>query len=306
LERFLWHQDEAFFVSNFFLDWSLSDTVRRQGVRTLLDGVDGDTVVSHGEMYLTELARQGRWKTLAAEARALSKRTGSPLREVIRDWVLSPLAPEPARYAWRALRKLRGRGDGRPPWDDGDNVIKPDFAGRIGLTERYLALEAERSRTARTEREDHLRHVDSGMNSLYFEEDDKTAAAFSVRFRYPFYDKRVVEFCLALPPDQKRKRGWDRVILRRAMDGLLPKEVQWRPGKTDLSPTFDRGLLKYRRELMEEVIFDSSETIEEYVDVPSLRDMYRRFASRGEGEESTIIWGAVTLAVWLRQTGLSP
>lgn len=304
LERLLWHHDEAFFVSNLFLNWSLYGIVRQQGVRTLLDGVDGDTVVSHGEMYLADLARTGRWMTLAAEARAFSKHTGSPLRGVLREWVLSPLAPEPVRWTWRALRRLQRRGV-QSTWVEGTNIIKPDFSRRIGIAERFRALD-ERYRPARTEREDHLRQLDTGMNSLYFEEDDKTAAAFSVQHRYPFYDKRVVEFCLALPPEQKLKRGWDRVILRRAMAGLLPEEVQWRSDKTDFGPTFDQGLLKYRRKFLEEVIFDDLETVEEYVDVPSLRETYRCFASRGEGEDSTIIWGAVTLAVWLRRTGLSP
>ena len=37
-----------------------------------------------------------------------------------------------------------------------------------------------------------------------------------------------MEFCLALPAEQKIQRGWTRLIMRRALSGILPAEVHWR------------------------------------------------------------------------------
>jgi hypothetical protein len=43
-----------------------------------------------------------------------------------------------------------------------------------------------------------------------------------------------------------------------------------------------------------------------YVDVTPLRAAYHRYASQRTPKDALTVWGAVTLALWLRQTGLSP
>jgi asparagine synthase (glutamine-hydrolysing) len=51
-------------------------------------------------------------------------------------------------------------------------------------------------------------------------------AAYDVEVRDPTRDKRLVEFCLAIPDEQYRVNGQDRALIRRAMKGLLPDEVR--------------------------------------------------------------------------------
>jgi asparagine synthase (glutamine-hydrolysing) len=134
---------------------------------------------------------------------------------------------------------------------------------------------------------------------------DRIAAAFSIESRYPFFDKRLVEFCLALPPEQKLNQGWTRVILRRAMTNILPTKVQWRENKANLSPNFNRSLLAFERELLEEVILNDPQAIEEYVNVPALREAYHRYTSWGNDNDAITVWRAITLALWLRRTGFA-
>ena len=49
-------------------------------------------------------------------------------------------------------------------------------------------------------------------------------------------DKRLVEFCLALPARQSLRDGWTRLILRRALAHTLPEKVTWRVGKAWMTP----------------------------------------------------------------------
>lgn len=56
------------------LVWALLVAARDAGVRVLLDGIDGDTVVDHGLLRLTELARAGDWTTFCREVLALEAR----------------------------------------------------------------------------------------------------------------------------------------------------------------------------------------------------------------------------------------
>ena len=299
LDRVLDHEDEAFYAPNLFMHWALFKAAYRQDVRVLLDGIDGDSTVSHGLVRLTELARRGRWKTLGVEVRELSRRLDhSPWRLLLR-YVFRPLAPELVRQAWRGLRGSKG-----PP-GIADTIVNPNFVQRINLTERVQAVQGHRSRQARTSREDHLLHLSTGLIPFALEVNDRAAAAFSIEPRYPFCDKQLVELCLALPPEQKLQHGWTRMVMRRALANSLPAEVQWRGGKSDLSPNFTRGLLTFERRLLEEVVLNNPRAIEEYVDLPALREAHHRYISRGTEADALIVWKATTLALWLRRTGLA-
>jgi asparagine synthase (glutamine-hydrolysing) len=111
------------------------------------------------------------------------------------------------------------------------------------------------------------------------------AAAFSLEPRYPFYDRRLVEFCLALPGEQKLRWGWSRFILRQAMAGTLPERVRRRGGKTNLSAQFNEGFLAFERERIEAVVHGGSQTIAPFVDMEVLRELYQEVLDRGKTAE---------------------
>jgi asparagine synthase (glutamine-hydrolysing) len=97
------------------------------------------------------------------------------------------------------------------------------------------------------------------------------------------------------------------MVMRRAMAGILPEEVQWRGGKSNLAPSFNHGLLAFERERLEEVILKNPKVIEEYLDIIALREAYHRYVSREATEDDMqAIWRAVSLALWLQSTGLTP
>jgi ABC-type uncharacterized transport system ATPase subunit len=123
---------------------------------------------------------------------------------------------------------------------------------------------------------------------------DRAAAAFGVEPRYPFFDRRLMELCLALPADQKLRDGWSRVVMRRAMDGLLPDEVRWRASKANLSPNFRRNLLAKDRNLLAEFILEQPSVLEDYVDISELRRAYRRCTTQPTSETDALtVFGAV-------------
>jgi asparagine synthase (glutamine-hydrolysing) len=301
LERVLWHEDEAFFSAGLYLGWAWRSTAHRHGVRILLSGEGGDSVVSHGIAYLTELVRKGRWRAFAVETAKLSRlRLYSPWGYVLNHG-LKPLAPQPLRLGWRMLR-----GHNRLRWWTANTIINPEFARRTSLLERRQVLGQKWSEPVRSLREDHWRDLTSGIYPFSLEVADKVSAAFSIETRYPFWDRRLVEFCLALPPEQKLRGGWTRLIMRQALVGIYPEEIRWRTDKADNWPNSIRNLLMLEREVLDEIILKNPQVIEEYIDVASLRETYHRFVSKGIPSDAFAVWRAVTLALWLRQTGLSP
>ena len=55
---------------------------------------------------------------------------------------------------------------------------------------------------------------------------EEMGRAYGLEVRDPTMDKRLMEFCLAIPDEQYRLNGQDRSLIRRAMQGLLPDEVR--------------------------------------------------------------------------------
>jgi asparagine synthase (glutamine-hydrolysing) len=299
LDRILWHQDEAVFAPNLYLHWALFELAQQQGVRIILDGMDGDTVVSHGLERFADLARTGRWTTLLAEAIALSYQPGvvSSPRKIIRRFGFRPLVPQPAIDIWRTVR-----GNKAPIWP-AYSVIDPEFAYRIGLDQRIKVLADNDNHPLRSARQEHWHSLNSGLLPPLLEILDKVSAAFELETRFPYFDRRLMEFCLALPSDQKLSGGWTRLIQRRAMQDILPEKVQWRFTKAQLGPNFVRQLLNYEIETLDEVILCNPRVVRPYVDLSGLQSVYQRFRTQPVKQDSDamVVYGVAILTRWLQQ-----
>jgi asparagine synthase (glutamine-hydrolysing) len=99
INKMLWHEDQPFFAPNLFMHWALYSAANQQQVRVLLDGIDGDTTVSHGRAYLTELARRGQLISLSREVKGYSRNFGTS------PWSIYPriYAGDDARISRRNL-----------------------------------------------------------------------------------------------------------------------------------------------------------------------------------------------------------
>jgi len=294
LDRILWHHDEPFYMPpQCIIHWALNRAAQEQGVRVLFGGFDGDNVVSHGFGHLTELARTGRWIRLSKELKGLATYFNRSPWIDLKDFCLKPLAPEPIHQAWRWLR-------------GGNRLLNPDFARRVSLGKRWQTLQGTHFKPGRNAREEQCRLLTMGLSTLVVEESTRSAAAFSMELRYPFFDRRLVEFCLSLPPAQKLRDGWSRVVLRHALATSLPNEVRWRRSKGRFNPVLVRGLLAFERERLEAVILHDPRVIQEYLDVAALREAYQRYVSQGTASDAILLWKALILAAWLQRTGLTP
>jgi asparagine synthase (glutamine-hydrolysing) len=301
LARVLWHMDEPPFANNTYLVWALSSTAHRQGLRVLLNGYGGDQSVGRGFGYLRELAYKWRWLKLAFElrpvARNFNKPLGRPLWNYIRLYSLRPWVPKTIRHLRRAWCSQV-----QAP----DTLINPDFVRRIDLEDRIEALE-QRSKPLRSERENHHQDITSGENQNVLELLDKVAGAFSLEACYPFFDPELVAFCLSLPPDQKLRGGYDRAIMRNGIADLLPPQVRIRVDKAKMGTLFDRNLVNYERDRIEDLVYNDC-TTDEYVNKRFLRQAYQRYPPEdpeAPTHDAFNIWAALTLALWHRHNGLA-
>lgn len=303
IDRIHFHLDHANFAPNLYLHWAMYDTARAAGVRVFLDGFDGDSTVSHGFERLTEMAQTLRWRALWREANLLSQNqlAGIAPRRIVKEYGVKPLTPRWAFLAWHFLRGRRREAAGK------NILISTPLKHRTGVERRARALLRSQTRWSltRSAREFHWQTINQALYAYSLDIADKASAAFSLEARYPFFDRRVVEFCLAIPADQKLAHGWNRWILRRAMAGTLPAEIQWRRNKGNLSPNFHRRLLDFERDNLERIILGDPGPLQPFVDCDAMRSAYREYSKnhvRTQGE-SIQLFAAVNLALWLRSAG---
>jgi len=296
MESMLRHQDQPFFAPNLFLHWALYDAAREQQVRVLLDGIDGDTTVSHGIAILQELARGGRWIALTREIFGLSRRFKRPALGLLKNQVLRPFLPETVRRGLRLFRrKQRGANS--------ILLLNRTFASRLERTQMPHENDAVCPHSVR---HDHHRSLTHGLVPYVLEVADHAAMTFSIEPRYPFFDRRLAEYCLALPAEQKIFHGWTRMVMRRGMTNILPEKVQWRGGKSDLSPNFFRSLITSESSVLEELKGKVAAPVWEYVAFRTFENLYSRAISLHDRDAALALWKVVTLDFWLRSFNSPP
>lgn len=212
----------------------------RKGVRVVLDGIDADNLLSHGD-YLQQLLADGHWAQAWREARAEARFHGmafSPLA-LLRPLLVMRLVPERVR---RALKRARSRAGIRALILE--NGLDPAFATRINLAGRMRRLESS-VEAGKHQSPDGQRRTSlaSPLSTAGIERYSRVAAAWGVEPRHPFLDVDLVDYAPWVPRHLLLEKGFPKWALREAMTGLLPAAVAWRRGKEHLGPDFNLGYL---------------------------------------------------------------
>lgn len=288
LDDMLFHQDGIFYTPNLYLHDAMYAEAARSGVRVFLDGLDGDSTLSHGLDYPRELVAHGRLLAALRETRALARRRGRSTVDQARR-----LFPLHTGMADR-VRTFRGRLRGvpvrpvPPPWNQ-FGILSPDLERHVGARSRYEMRSSHRQSSVWRERTAHYLQISWPLQTFALESADRAAAAHGIEPRYPFFDVPLVEFCLSLPGDQKLRDGWTRWIMRKAMEGILPPEVQWRHGKSNMGPVLTTAIARHGRPTLEGLLAHP-DRIAPYVDLAALRAVWERFVATPRPADIMSLW----------------
>ncbi|MCU0565402.1 MAG: lasso peptide isopeptide bond-forming cyclase [Oculatellaceae cyanobacterium Prado106] len=312
LDRVMWHQDQPLSAYNLYLNWSLYKVAQGCNTRVILDGFDGDSTVSHGTAYLKDLLQARQWLRLYQEIRGLTEHFNPKFRGMFwqilwRSKVRGAIAKIPPLHkVQRAVNKIwRWLKPAAPQnsiaWDD---TIHPDFIQRLQLETRRQQNLISIPQDLSAAKAEHYYNLVRGVMPHTLENLDHAAAAFSIELRFPFWDKRLIEFCLAIPPEQKMGQGWTRLVMRQAMAGILPESVQWRKGKANMGFGFDYSFLAYERDRLAG-FWDYPWKSASYLNFGRLRLTGERFLNQTfHDSDVSNLWQAMNLSLWLEQTAL--
>jgi asparagine synthase (glutamine-hydrolysing) len=288
IERMLWHQDEPVLAPYLCLDReAIYPCARQQGIRVLMDGCDGDNIVGWGLYWPAELVRSGHFAKAARELYMFSRRSGRSLRRVIRECMVEPLAP---KYLLRQLA-LRYQQI---------SVLDTGFARRVGLGDKRAENAPAACGRFALSRFDHWENLSPGQQQNPLETYNKAVAPFGIELRSPFFDRRLVELCLAFPGDQKLRDGWSKFVLRNAVRGIVPERIRLRDWKTTVTPNYDRILVRFGSSILDQSILRPSGRLAGIVDIDQLHKIYANFVSGHDRSGRYTIWAAAILDIWLQ------
>jgi len=103
--------------------------------------------------------------------------------------------------------------------------------------------------------------------------DDRNSMAFSIEGRYPFLDYRLVEWAVTLPPEMNFGRGWNKLLLRQALSGILPPPIQWRRSKVGFETPQSVWIRTTLRPIILNWVQQPSERLREVVEPSKLQEL---------------------------------
>jgi asparagine synthase (glutamine-hydrolysing) len=204
---------------------------RDNGARVMLTGHWGDQFVADPTFYV-DLARHFRWMTLLTRMHerrqwALDEDPMIHARAFVRSLAIS-FVPAVMRPFLRRFRSSVSRPVRDAPW----------FTD--ALRDRIQHSRAEQAPPRIRFRSYHARAIYEQARSPYavfsMEWQNKSAAARGLEVAFPYLDRDLIGFLMAIPGDVPEHAGIARAILREATAGVVPEDVRrrrWKGNMTD-------------------------------------------------------------------------
>jgi len=125
---------------------------------------------------------------------------------------------------------------------------------------------------------------------------DRTSMAASLEVRVPLYDHKLVEYVFGLPADYKLRGLEKKYILKKAFEGILPRQILYRKKQgfsTPLAVWLRNDLLRFAREVL------SSKRIEatEVLDLEGTQSLLEEHLSRKANNQG-LIFALMTFILW--------
>ncbi|MGC2502109.1 MAG: asparagine synthase-related protein [Silvibacterium sp.] len=213
------------------------DAAKRHQVRILLLGLGGNEWLDGWPLQFADLgahlARTGAVRESWREARDEWGMNGGDRKWPVFLFRQSLLAvmPDGVRSIRKKIRLER------------QSIFSREFLRRTHLGDRiYASPERGTQRFASRAQELVFRTAASGLEAHFLEMNDRQAAFSGFEERYPFLDRRVGEFCLRLPREQRQRGVAWKWVLRNAMRGRLPERVRTKTIQAEFSELYEAVL----------------------------------------------------------------
>lgn len=282
---------------------------REKNVRTLLLGEGGDETASYGATdHLLGLMLRGRLGRLRREVRARAAEETVSEWQIWKSHVVRPLVRRDIlRSPFRAQRSYWEYHAIFEGEDDSPSLLTPEAVRKTGLLSEYARVRPRVGSAWRSPVRFNQIDALTGQDTLaHLATSWRCSTLFGIESRFPYLDRRVVEFCVGVPPEQHRRDNWGRLLLRRSADSRIPAMIARRRDKSSTWPDIVRGISQ--NEAMLKRCLDrwaKNPRIASLLDIPQMRNELRKMVDLANGTQTGrrpvlgIFCRAVAVAQWL-------
>ena len=298
ISKVVWHLDEPMADASAILNYLVAQ-MAKEYVTVVLTGLGADEVFAGYRRYCGDRLAQ-RYKTIPTAIRYGFEKTVSILPASAESRLLNysrlakkfvagtQLSPEERYFRWNSFftEELK------------NSLYSEELKARLNGRPSFAVLERYFEDAGSSEFLDKAQYVDQ---KTYLVEDpltltDKMSMANSLEARVPFLDHKLVELSAKIPPSMRLKGLKTKYILKKALDGVVPKSILRRQ-KQGFSMPIDSWLRNGLSDWCADLL--SRERIEErgYFNYDTVRWIVQEH-QEGKKDFSQHIWALLLLEVW--------
>lgn len=276
-----------------WLQAALCRAASRNGHRVILQGAHGDIATWAPQRYIAYPLRAGHWSAAWHECRAASQNNyylrHKSARRLWSENMWTAWVPARLKHTlqtWRVLgstprllnldfaRSLGWRPDRKPPTDYSAHQF-------VSVQQRHAQV---------------LNNLSYSRSAM-----PRVAGRCGVEARDPWEDKRVVEFFVGLPWQNRVRNGWTKYLVRTAFQGDLEQQVLCRSGKEHLGSDFNLRVLRETQGEFQAVLTDPAAACWKYLNRAAAGTSYNLYLSTGDPQAAQDVLNMMTLCAWLRR-----
>lgn len=260
------------FFGSFTQNLALVEEMQKQNMRVVLTGHGGDNLFTGSTAFLYDYARGFHFVKLFQALRYYGFSY-----ENIKRYVLRPLIPGGVKNIMKCF--LRKVDNNSIPLENFDSFwgLEKSLPSAILVDLGYLVGRHQ--------------NMFSEMNYYLTAE-----SLYGIEFRHPFFDTRLIEFALSLPPEYKLRNGLIKAVLREAMKDLLPEKIYAREDKAE----FSEALLEQMAAIDMKTFWKNSFLKDKHIVENILIDNFLLKYQQGklDADEIGRFWRLLTLEKW--------
>ncbi len=278
IDALCWHQEEPFLSTSIYAQWNVMRMANQKGIKVLLDGQGADEVMagyhSYFPLFFASLIKTGNIPAFI-DALVSMSRTG----------VLSATDNLGSLFK-KTVYFLSNAGSLIDRHKRIKTILDKEYQS-IAIPQQPASFQKAVSNDIFGSLQKLLRY------------EDRNSMAFSIEARTPFLDYRLVELFLAMPGILKYQEGWTKPFLRKSMNGLLPRKVQYRVDKKGfVTPETDWYKRNYAT-ISGILLADS--LLFEWVNRDALRSW---LSDPAAWQRDFTLWRLLSVVFWLRRFNL--
>ena len=290
----IWHIESPFMDEQWESTHVFLQHVRGRGARVILTGHWGDQVL-FSQAYMVDQCRRFRWKTIRTHLKTFRQWMTDTDPRWFRDRFLKDLAkfhlPAPL-FLW--LRWLYYQPRQNRLW-------YTDAFGRRTFQHQWKKRPLGRSLPT-AHAQSLYEEVRLGYPALCLEWQNKVAAMHGLEVAFPFMDRDLLSFLMAIPGEMQTHHGVPKALLREAMRGTLPEPIVQRRWKADFTSLVNEGITREYAQLIHYLESGKRAVEFGYVDWRALTqrlDALRTGLAGSTGESAWALSDLLGLEVWL-------